>query len=239
MAFPEFKIVFVVYAFIATTIFTTACSNIYDPTFMPSGYTYHREYHKAPPAPKAPEIGYPYDAVKNATIIQQWRGVSGRMMDRLESDLGLAPGPVFVSILPDHNAFNASFDYALRDELRARGYVLSANGPSVLNLLPEAFLPGDEKFPVDVNEYNDDYDRIDVPVHRDVPDDVTVKITASRAGMLIGAAQDNFKLPFYGYIRGEGQDRISPRPVANKIPKQPENAPQDLIGGEVMREPIK
>jgi hypothetical protein len=187
------------------------CRSVMDPSFMPSGYTYHNDAYKAPPGPPAPGIGYAYNSGINDAALAQWRDVARRMLIQMESHHAIKPQNIFVEMLPDHNAFNASFDYALREELRARGYAL-ANAPAgVLSLRPEAYRPDDVKVPVDANTYNDDPEIIVIPEDRARPDNFTVSLTMLRNGFVTGTVTDVFTLPAYGYVRGEGQNRIDPR----------------------------
>ena len=187
------------------------CRAVMDPSFMPSGYAFHSGTYKAPPGPPAPGIGYAYQTNLNDMNVAQWRDVARRMLVQMESRHAIQPQNIFVEMLPDHNAFNASFDYALREELRARGYTLVHAPAGVLSLRPEAYRPADVKVPVDANTYNDDPEIALIPEDPTRPDNFTVSLTMLRGGYVTGTVTDVFTLPAYGYVRGEGQNRIDPR----------------------------
>jgi hypothetical protein len=219
----------------------TGCRTVMDPTFMPAGYAYHQEKFKSPPGPPAADIGYPFSVPRNDVVVEKWQAVAASMADRMESELGISPQPVYIEMLPRQNAFNASLDYVLREELRNRGYTLVGAPGNVLNLKPEAWVPGDEKVPVDANRWNDDPQVRVIPVDRSKAHDFIISIIVLKDKMLKGTVKGEYLLPAYGYVRGDGQDRhenkIYKRPGAGNDGTRviPQSAP-DYVGDAPMHE---
>lgn len=194
------------------------CRSVVDPSPMPSGYSFHKDTYKAPPGPPAPEIGYPYTLGRNDVVMEKWQVVAASMVDSMEMRLGLDTQPVYLAMIPQQNAFNASLDYALREELRNRDYTLVNAPGSALQIRPEAWLPGDEKIPVQANRYNGDPQVLVIPVHREKAHEFSYKLTALRHDILVGEVTGEFTLPAYGYMRGEGQDRITDKTYIRPSP---------------------
>lgn len=215
------------------------CRSIMDPTFMPAGYSFHSDTYKAPPGPMAKGIGYDFSPSMNETVVAQWKTVAAAMAGRLQSELGIGPQRIYVEMLPDRNAFNSSFDYALRDELRARGYTLVMSPAGVPSLRPEAYQPGDVHVPVDANAYNGDPQVLDIPEHREDPATFIVSLTALSGQTVTGEVSGEFTMPGYGYVRGEGQDRIDPRlPKKEVPPPAPKQGPADTPPDYAAPEPL-
>ncbi len=186
----------------------TGCRSLMDPTPMPAGYAYHQEKFKSPPGPPAAEIGYPFSVPRNDVVVEKWQAVAAATVDKMEAQLGLQPQPVYIETLPRMNAFNASLDYVLREELRNRGYTLVNVPGYILHLKPEAYIPGDEKVPVDANRFNGDPEVLVIPEHRERAQDFIISVTVLNNGLLKGVVSDQYALPTYGYVRGDGQDRF-------------------------------
>lgn len=64
----------------------TACA----PSPIPTGYTYHRDTYKSPPAPKADDIGYDFTTQANAKAVDAWREIGQDLVSRLESGKALS-----------------------------------------------------------------------------------------------------------------------------------------------------
>jgi len=189
-----------------------ACKSIMDPTFMPSGYTYHHDEYKSPPAGNPWGIGYDYTRESNKAMLDQWRAVASDLTDKLESTASLGASPIFLSSPILDNAFTISLDHALREELRARGYTLSS-------------LPTNESLKIQTSTYDPAYK--DVMRSYDLNDQIENDLPAppkavSKSLMLkveglIDGAQTTlvdapYDLPLYGY-----QDEQLYFPLTQKI----------------------
>jgi len=93
---------------------------------MPSGYTYHQDEYKAPPAANPRAIGYDYSVQKNAEMLETWRTVASDLTDKIEAKAPLSAAPVFLSSPQKANAFDISLDHVMREEFRKRGYTLAS-----------------------------------------------------------------------------------------------------------------
>lgn len=182
-----------------------ACQALTGPSFMPTGYAYHSEVYKAQPGPEAPGIGYDYTAQENENALQGWRFVAGDLIDQLESQTGLGPQEIYLKPLPYANAFNQSFDYALRSELLARGYVLATSGrDDMLMLQYEAFLPEDRgvvKQPV----YNGDQEKVQMPLKPEQPTGFVMTLSGWVHGAELVRLEGLYDIPAYGYETGAGR----------------------------------
>lgn len=213
----------------------TSCRTLMDPTFMPAGYTYHDNYYKAPPGAEAAPIGYPYTPERNDVVMEKWQAVAEELTGVMESRLALYAQPVYLAPLTHHNAFNASLDYALREELRKKGYTLQGQpSPGVLHLQPEAFMPEDEKVLDYKKMYNDDlYEPTVVPPPPEKARDFLMILTATRGNVIIGEVRGTFFLPAYGYKKGEGQDEYKNKDYLHRPPARgPSSAAQELQAPE-------
>lgn len=177
----------------------TACKTFMDPSFMPSGYTYHHNTYKAPPADNPWGIGYDYTADENAHMLKEWKAVAGDLIDQLETAASLNASPIFLSSPTLDNAFTISLDHALREELRMRGYTLAS-------------VPSDDSLKIQVSSYdpeftdtmrsyhlNDQMDK-DLPAP---PKPVVKNLVLKIDGLIDGApttlAEESYDLPLYGY----------------------------------------
>lgn len=212
--------------------------------WAPQGYYHLYEEYKAPPGPTAHKIGYSYEAVANAAVAQQWRAICAALVDRMQGKMGIAPQNVYVKMLPDQNAYNAAFDYTLREELRSRGYTLVNSPLNVLTIEPRAMRPNQWQINQEPKVYNDDVTSSHMAGYWQLPKgkfDLTLIV--SRNGTPVGEAERSFNAPAYGYVPGTGIDRASaleleaadPAP-ANQPPRQ---APQNIVPEPVEQEDIR
>jgi hypothetical protein len=109
----------------------TACAN---PSPFASGYTYHGDLYKAPPGPDARDIGYEYTLERNDNVVQIWRIVAQDLVSQLEERTGLGAQPIYIEAEENPNAFNASFDNALREQFVERGFTVNATPEGALYL---------------------------------------------------------------------------------------------------------
>jgi hypothetical protein len=195
----------------------SGCRTLMDPNFLPSGYTYHNVNHsyKAPPGPAADDIGYDYSFDQNAAVLTIWAEVARDLLNQIEERTGLGAQDVYLERLPEHNAFNASFDDALRAELRSRGYVLADAPQDRLHLRYGAFLPEDENARRTLT-YNDDPEIPMHPENRDKPSGFIVVLTALHNGIVLDEARGIYDMPAYGYVSGAGRIDVAPLMKASR-----------------------
>lgn len=94
------------------------------PNAIPKGYTYSHDRYKAPPSPEADDIGYEYSDYQNREVVNTWRLKAKQMADWLEENAEIQPKALFIDYPKYHTAQYATFDFALREELKNRGYTL-------------------------------------------------------------------------------------------------------------------
>lgn len=176
-----------------------ACKSVMDPTFAPSGYTYHHGTYKSPPADKPWHIGYDYNRQDNAAVLDKWQMVASDLTDRLEADSAISATPVFISSPEIDNAFSLSLDHALREEMRSRGVTIAS-------------VPSEESFKIAVSVYDPEfkdtmrsYTLNDEP-QKDLPEppkEVTktlvIKIVGLVDDMSAPLVEEPYDLPLYGY----------------------------------------
>lgn len=91
---------------------------------MPAGYSYHRAEFKSPPGPPASDIGYKYNADKNAQVQEEWRYALRDLMIRSMADGVAIPDQVALVTDLKGSAFQGQYDSLLREGLRAYGHTL-------------------------------------------------------------------------------------------------------------------
>jgi hypothetical protein len=183
----------------------TGCRSIMDPTFMPAGYSYHREVYKSPPGPPADNIGYHYDAAKNEKVQEVWRLALRDLLLRAKTEGLTVPENVMLSSDLKPSAFQGLYDSILREGLRAYGYSLgtadtqnqptlfySAYGAETLAQLQRGGMP----------EYND---------QTPPPQDKNFTAKQQKMTLVIGLVQDGkflhktaglYTVPTYGFDEG-------------------------------------
>lgn len=176
-----------------------------DPTFMPAGYSYHREVYKSPPGPSAADIGYEYNAAANAQIQHEWRNALRDLLLRAKTEGLVVPDEAALATDLKGSAFQGTYDSILREGLRAYGYNLapagsqnqpvlfySAYGPETLAQIKRGGYP----------QYNDD------PVP---PQDTDFTPKHQKMMLVIGLVQDGqflhkttgmYDMPTYGFDEG-------------------------------------
>lgn len=180
----------------ATTLMLSACGS---PTFMPAGYAHHNNVYKAQPGPEAHNLGYEYSAQTNADIVSKWENVAGQLIDELQGQSGIAPQAIYIHPTKK-NAFNHTFDHALRTALTARGFTLvnqagdayeiaySAKSQLDPALKPKPFYNGD----VEPSE------TIETPPEHEF----LLFLTLLQNGVPLGTGAGTYVLPSYGYEDG-------------------------------------
>jgi hypothetical protein len=213
-------------ALLSVIIAVSGCRSFLDPSPMPAGYAYHQQKYKSPPGPPAADIGYPFSVDRNDVVVEKWQAVASRIVDQMEQQLALGPRAIYIEPLPRPNAFNTSLDYVLREELRNRGYTLVAVPGSGLHLKPEIYLPGDEKIPVDANMYNDDPHFETIPANRSKAHEFLITVNVLENKVYKGAVEGQYTLPAYGYVRGDGSDRLENKDAYKKKKAAAKPVPQ-------------
>jgi len=103
----------------------SGCRTIMDPTFFPTSYAHHTKEYKAPPGPEADKIGYKYSEAQNTQVVASFIKASTDLVGELEKYTGLQPQTVHIENKLPSSAFNNTYDYALREAFRAKGYTLA------------------------------------------------------------------------------------------------------------------
>ncbi|MCK6417321.1 MAG: hypothetical protein L6Q57_00030 [Alphaproteobacteria bacterium] len=189
------------------SVILSACGVI-EPSFMPAGYKYHQEEFKAPPGPEADDVGYDFTPEANEKVMQDWYILAHDVFDKLEPQAGLKPGQTIYLAYDRPNVFNASYDHALRQVLREKGYTL-AKSPRLANttMRAEAYLKKDKAMGRDVVRYNDE-PRPASGTKLYEPEDSRTFIFAletENQGKRTARVESLRTIPGYGYLRGEGQ----------------------------------
>jgi hypothetical protein len=210
----------------SVVIALVGCRSVMDPSPLGAGYAYHQQKLKSPPGPPAPGIGYPFSVGRNDVVVEKWQAVAAKIVDQMEAQLGIQPQVVYVQTLPRPNAFNASLDYVLREELRKRNYTLAAVPGSGLHLKPEIYLPGDEKIPVDANMYNDDPYIEKTPADRAKAHEFLITLNVLQNKVYKGSVEGQYTLPAYGYVLGDGRDRLENKEAYKKRPAAVKATPE-------------
>ncbi|MCC6598811.1 MAG: hypothetical protein IT559_08480 [Alphaproteobacteria bacterium] len=183
----------------------SGCRSLWDPTFMPAGYSYHQNNYKSPPGPEASDIGYEYTAAENEAVMEQWRhAVRDLLLKARTNDLQI-PQEAFLQTDLKKNAFQGTFDSTLREELRIYGHRLVDSADGVPSVFYSAYDPA-QTGPLQRSpdkRYNGDQEP-DFQDSRFVP-------AAGNIQLVIGIIQDGqwlqkvsgvYELPLYGYKPG-------------------------------------
>lgn len=139
-------------------VLVAACKPMWDPTFIPSGYTYHNNAYNSPAGPKPEPIGYEYTAERHAHVMQEWEAAVSDLVLRAEAN-GMRPaGPVAMTTDMEPSAFNGTFAYVLGQELMDAGYVITADAdqPDATVLYYSAYDPELGEDVLYEDHYNDD-----------------------------------------------------------------------------------
>lgn len=181
-----------------TLLSLSACRTITDPSFMPSGYTYHQDLYKSPPGPEAKGIGYDYNAISNAEVLQLWHISLNDLINQLEDERGELPKELYIRPVDHIDAFNTTFDHVLREELENRGHTLKSEAGDELILTFDAAIP-DSTFRNKKAEYNDDVEYETPEQTQKKITDIILSLSTSRAGLPLEQASGTYTLPLYGY----------------------------------------
>lgn len=186
----------------------SACRDGLEPSYIPSGYTYHGQAYNSPPGPDAKSIGYKYSSEVNDEVLQSWRVQVGKMIDQLEADTGLSAQKVYVEPLPYMNAFNASYDHIVRESFAQHGYSI-ADKSCRLQVRYESFRLKDEgarhPYPFEENLNGDNKGSSKTQYYADHQSPFVFIMTAKKDGEVIGQVRRENTMPAYGYVTDEGQ----------------------------------
>ena len=104
------------------------CSRFDEPTSIPTGYAHHRKEFRSAPGPEYYTLGYEYSAEKNAEILANLRKIAAELVGKAQTEFKFNTDSVYLEPLSTYaDPFELSMDFALREELVKRGYVLSAS----------------------------------------------------------------------------------------------------------------
>lgn len=108
---------------VSTCLGLASCKSLVSkPSMIPSGYTYHTQPYKSPPPAMADDIGYTFNAGKNAEVIAMFRPKVEQLVMRLEQDGGFSNADFYVRVPVDGDVQMATFDHVLREVLIERGH---------------------------------------------------------------------------------------------------------------------
>lgn len=181
-------------------IAVTGCKPLWDPTFMPAGYAHHHKEYKTPPGPEGADIGYPYSAKQNQRVMQSWQNATSDLVLRAKANDIRPVGPVFLTTDLKPSAFQAAFDNALREELRAAGHTMSKSAEEATTLFYSAYNPAEDAKPESDALYNDELSHsntqgIQLPPSKTM--DLTLAVlNEGRMGKSVSAKYD---VPLYGF----------------------------------------
>lgn len=101
------------------------------PSPIPTGYKYHHEKYKSPPAPKAEEIGYAFTTEANQKAVDIWQDIGRDLVGKLENGYVFHGRDVAIIAPLGVDQMNKSLDYALHKAMMEKGYNLKAFGPDI------------------------------------------------------------------------------------------------------------
>lgn len=207
----------------------TGCRSVWDPTFMPAGYSYHHGAYKAPPGPESKEIGYTYTAQDNAAVMNRWREAVRDMLMKMKAEGIEVPPLVVLKTDLRQNAFEGAYDSVLREGLHAFGHSIGlTQAKDQPVLFYSAYDPAEQG---NIHHdpavlYNDDmaspYEgRKFVPANKGME----LVIGLVKDGHWVKKVSGVYDLPLYGYqpgayISGEDNPLREYAPRAS-IPQQP------------------
>jgi hypothetical protein len=175
---------------------------------LPTGYAYHQNEFKSQPGPPAEEIGYPFSPERNDVVMEKWQGAIRDLVDKFEANVPARPQSVYIEMLPRKNTFNMSMDYTLREEFRKRGYMLAQSPEHAMHLRPQAYLAEDGAASSRLRVFNGDIKtestkrgRIDEPERAQ---NFIISLSGYSENKESVHVEGTYKLPAYGYVRGEG-----------------------------------
>lgn len=191
--------------FLLSLLVLSGCRSVWDPTFMPAGYSYHRNDYKSPPGPEAADIGYKYSAAKNEAVLEQWNGaVRDLLLKARANDLSIPQNAALQTDL-ESSAFQGTYDSALREELRARGHVLTADPQGGPALFYSAYDPAQQDRVRRVAEktYNGDQEpHFTDPRFMPPAENIELVIGLVQDGRWLSKVGGVYELPLYGFRPG-------------------------------------
>lgn len=97
----------------------------YNPSYMPTGYTHHHGKHKGLKGPEGADIGYKYSEEDNEAHLLAWRYALRDLILKIDHGELYVPDTIKLRTNLPHSSFQASYDYVLREGLRAYSHVIS------------------------------------------------------------------------------------------------------------------
>ena len=178
-------------------LFLTSCRTVMDPTVVPAGYTRSGEYYKSAEGPEADDLGYEYSRRKNTVIVNAWKKIAADMIDKVQTEAAMVPDTIYVE-QNTSNAFNNSFDHALRQALIERGFYVTNTPGATYNLSYDAYPEGTEIEALRQHDYNDGLHARESAAVRD-SDKYVLTLHLAKEGQLLGSGSGLYNPPPYGY----------------------------------------
>ncbi len=170
---------------------------------MPSGYTYHAKTYKAPPGPKPADIGYEYSEIENERHLDSWHHAVRDLLMQTKAQGVILPQDINLITDMSDTVFKNTYDYSLREGLRAFGHTLSENGTDVFYTAydPASDIAGR---PTTGPQYNGDAADTD-QIYKDFTDNekpMKLVIGVMEGFELSTQASGTYDLPMDGYVPG-------------------------------------
>ena len=203
----------------------SGCRSIWDPTFQPAGYSYHRNEFKSPPGPPAADIGYDYTADKNQQVQNEWRAAIDSVMTKaMNANIGIPQNVAIVTDL-DKSAFQGTYESLLRDNLRANGLTLvdeKTLAPDAPRLFYSAY---GEKTAAQLRQARAQYNG-DMPPSEDtkfepVNRQMELVVGVIKNGLFVNRVSEKFNLQVYGYPEGVNAYRPGHERPVQAVDKTP------------------
>lgn len=192
-----------------------ACQNYFvKPNIMPTGYTYLNDEYKTIPSPEAVNIGYDFDQDKNNEVLRSLRSKVTEMITQLENsnDMMRSMRVLYLVNADDPDPQSAAFEHVLRDELRARDYILTLDWQEGLVL--EYVIKEPEQTEKFVNFGDMNKDHRDRPHYKRLNDyePMIVEMGLYEGTELLDTFSAAYTLPMYGYERDYSFKDVIPKP---------------------------
>lgn len=196
----------------------SACQNyIIKPSALPSGYTYYEDKYKSPPSPEASDIGYAYNADQNEQVLDGMRIKAEELFGQLEENYDMDGVNFYIYSTQRQNAQNAAFDHALREVVRARGYMLSTNPVGAIGLAYSIQEPEDLEKDINFGDMNEDHRETAHYKRIETYEKMILVLELVEGQEVLGSASAVYDMPMYGYDRDNNSARII-KPVAGEAP---------------------
>ncbi|MFN3700921.1 MAG: hypothetical protein ACK4VI_05275 [Alphaproteobacteria bacterium] len=192
------------------------CHNyVVRPSAVPSGYSYHNDLYKSPPSPDPTAIGYTYSAEKNEHVIEGMRDRALQLFSQIEQDADLAGSTLYIANARNHNGQNSTFDHALREVVRERGYRIASEPNEDTSVLVYSIdEPQKLRKHIDFGNLNDDYNQGRYHRRYSEFENMIIVLDLIAGEDVTTSARGVYHIPMYGYRRGNDSPFQSRRATA-------------------------